>query len=194
MELNKRDKDNKYENDDENNLDELSENSILQLDNKIEGMDTERLIDLNIIDVSNNEENSIFLKKKDDKKFNYRKIFLPKIKARNNLSNEEKREINLKEIFNFYSHLHTNAGHRLTFDSIKDKFEHLNLNEFLKFCKEFKILLPKEILSKIFLKKSELTKEMSFLEFQVTLNEISIEINEEKIRQLKKIMNIMKWN
>ena len=192
MELNKRDKENKYENDDENNLDELSENSILQLDNKIEGMDTKRLFDLNIIDVSNNEENSIFLKKKDDKKFNYRKNFLPKIKAKNNLSKEEKREINLKEIFNFYSHLHTNAGHRLTFDSIKDKFEHLNLNEFLKFCKEFKILLPKEILSKIFLKKSELTKEMSFLEFQVTLNEISIEINEEKIRQLKKRIKVYK--
>ena len=192
IESNKKDKESKYENDDENNLDELSENSILQLDNKIEGMDTERLIDLNIIDVSNNEENSIFLKKKSDKKFFYKKGFLPKIKAKNNLSKEEKREINLKEIFNFYSHLHTNAGHRLTFDSIKDKFEHLNLNEFLKFCNEFKILLPKEILSKIFLKKSELTKEMSFLEFQVTINEISIEINEEKIRQLKKRIKVYK--
>ena len=176
----------------EKNPDELSDISILKLDNKIEGMDTERLIDLNIIDASNNEENSIFLRKKGDKQLKYKKRFLPKIKTKNNLSKEEKREINIKEIFNFYSHLHSNAGHKLTFDSIRDKFEHLNLNEFLKFCNEFKILLPKEILSKIFLKKSQLTKEMSFLEFQVTLNEISIEINEEKIKQLKKRVKMYK--
>ena len=182
----------KSKNNNENNLDELSDISILKLDNKIEGMDTERLVDLNIIDASNTEENSIFLQKKSGKKLKYKKTFLPKIKSRNNLSKEEKREINIKEIFNFYSHLHSNAGHKLTFDSIKDKFEHLNLNEFLKFCNEFKILLPKEILSKIFLKKSELTKEMSFIEFQVTLIEISIEINEEKIRQLKKRVKMYK--
>ena len=188
----KRGKEQRYEKNNENNIDDLSENSILRLDNKIEGMDTERLIDLNIIDASNNEENNIFLRKKGERQLKNQKTFLPRIKTKNNLSKEEKREINLKEIFNFYSHLHTNAGHRLTFDSIKDKFEHLNLNEFLKFCSEFKILLPKEILSKIFLKKSELTKEMSFLGFQVTMNEISIEINEEKIKQLKKRVKMYK--
>ena len=188
----KRGKEPRYEKNNENNIDDLSENSILRLDNKIEGMDTERLIDLNIIDASNNEENNIFLRKKGERQLKNQKTFLPRIKTKNNLSKEEKREINLKEIFNFYSHLHTNAGHRLTFDSIKDKFEHLNLNEFLKFCSEFKILLPKEILSKIFLKKSELTKEMSFLGFQVTMNEISIEINEEKIKQLKKRVKMYK--
>ena len=181
------------ENNNENNLDDLSDISILKLDNKIEGLDTDRLVDLNIIDASNMEENLIFLQK-DKKKVMKPKTFLPKIKTKNNLSKEEKREMNLKEIFNFYSHLHTNAGHKLTFDSIKDKFEHLNLNEFLKFCNEFKILLPKEILSKIFLKKSELTKEMSFLEFQVTLNEISVEINQEKIKQLRKRIKMYRNN
>ena len=181
------------ENNNENNLDDLSDISILKLDNKIEGLDTDRLVDLNIIDASNMEENLIFFQK-DKKKLIKPKTFLPKIKMKNNLSKEEKREMNLKEIFNFYSHLHTNAGHKLTFDSIRDKFEHLNLNEFLKFCNEFKILLPKEILSKIFLKKSELTKEMSFLEFQVTLNEISVEINQEKIKQLRKRIKMYRNN
>ena len=181
------------ENNNENNLDDLSDISILKLDNKIEGLDTDRLVDLNIIDASNMEENLIFLQK-DKKKVMKPKTFLPKIKTKNNLSKEEKREMNLKEIFNFYSHLHTNAGHKLTFDSIRDKFEHLNLNEFLKFCNEFKILLPKEILSKIFLKKSELTKEMSFLEFQVTLIEISVEINQEKIKQLRKRIKMYRNN
>ena len=186
MDSSKPGKEQKLEKSNEDNLDELSDISILKLDNKIEGLDTDRLVDLNIIDASNNEENSIFLQKKKEKKFiNQNKVYLPKIKVKN-LSKEERREMNIKEIFNFYSHLHTNAGHKLTFDSIKEKLDHLNLNEFLKFCKEFKILLPKEILSKIFLKKSELTKEMSYLEFNVTLNEISIAINEEKIKQLKK--------
>ena len=192
MESTKREKGNRYENNNENNDEELSDISILKLDNKIEGLDTERLIDLNIIDASNMEENSAFLRNKGEKQLKNKKTFLPKIKIKSNLSKEEKREINLKEIFNFYSHLHTNAGHKLTFDSIKAKFEHLNLNEFLKFCTEFKILLPKEILSKIFLKKSELTKEMSFLEFQTTLNQISIEMNEEKIKQLKKRVKMYK--
>ena len=178
-------KEQKLDNSNEDNLDELSDISILKLDKKIEGLDTDRLVDLNIIDASNNEENSVFLQKKKEKKMINNKIYLPKIKTKN-LSKEERREMNIKEIFNFYSHLHTNAGHKLTFDSIKEKLDHLNLNEFLKFCTEFKILLPKEILSKIFLKKSELTKEMSFLEFQVTLNEISLAINDEKIKQLKK--------
>ena len=186
MDSSKPGKEQKLEKSNEDNLDELSDISILKLDNKIEGLDTDRLVDLNIIDASNNEENSVFLQKKKEKKFiNQNKVYLPKIKVKN-LSKEERREMNIKEIFNFYSHLHTNAGHKLTFDSIKEKLDHLNLNEFLKFCKEFKILLPKEILSKIFLKKSELTKEMSYLEFNVTLNEISIAINEEKIKQLKK--------
>jgi len=186
MDSSKRGKEQKLEKSNEDNLDELSDISILKLDNKIEGLDTDRLVDLNIIDASNNEENSLFLKNKKEKKLNNQnKIYLPKIRIKN-LSKEDKREMNIKEIFNFYSHLHTNAGHKLTFDSIKEKLDHLNLNEFLKFCKEFKILLPKEILSKIFLKKSELTKEMSYLEFNVTLNEISIAINEEKIKQLKK--------
>ena len=62
------------ENNFENNMDELSDISILKLDNKIEGLDTERLVDLNIIDASNAEENSVFLqkdKKKDIKTENY---------------------------------------------------------------------------------------------------------------------------
>ena len=51
-------------------------------------------------------------------------------------------------------------------------------------------LILKEILSKIFLKKSELIKEMSFLEFQVILNEISVEINQEKKTIKKKDKNV----
>jgi hypothetical protein len=80
MDSTKKDENNKYE-----NLDKLSDISILQLDNKIEGLDTERLIDLNIIDASNIEENSVFLnKKKEDNKYSKKRAFLQKIKIKNN--------------------------------------------------------------------------------------------------------------
>ena len=176
---------------------EVSELSILKLDNKIEGMDTARLIDSNLID----KDNEVFKAKnnqdsennKNSNFFNYRynnnnnrKAEIPKIKSKNDLSKEEKRELNIKEIFNFYSHQHSNAGHKTTFDSIRDKFEHLNLSEFSKFCTEFKILIPKEKIVEVFKKSAALTKEMSLQEFKMALSKISLAINEDKIKQLKR--------
>ena len=180
----------------QNNSRRLSEISILKLDEHIEGIDTARLIDSNLI----NNENPIFRSKKNKNvensnnknnlnffnQYNIQKNKLPKIKNKNDLSKEEKRELNIKEIFNFYSHQHSNAGHKTTFDSIRDKFEHLNMSEFGKFCSEFKILIPKEKLLEIFKKTSSLVKEMSFQEFKVALSKISFAINEEKVNQLKK--------
>ena len=174
----------------------LSEISILKLDEHIEGIDTARLIDSNII----NKDNLIFSSKKTKNvenqnyrnnlnffnQYNTKKVQLPKIKPKGELTKEEKREINMKEIFNFYSHQHSNAGHKTTFDSIRDKFEHLNLSEFAKFCTEFKILIPKEKIIEIFKKTATSVKEMSFQEFKVSLSKISTAINEEKIKQLKK--------
>ena len=192
---------NESKKDNENNsrrLSEISDLSILKLDNKIEGMDTARLIDSNLINKDNevfrakNNKNAENANNKNLNFFNYKyninnkKVILPKIKSKNDLSKEEKRELSFKEIFNFYSHQHSNAGHKSTFDSIRDKFEHLNLSEFSKFCAEFKILIPKEKLVEIFKKSAALTKEMSFQEFKVALSKISIAINEDKIIQLKR--------
>ena len=194
------------ENENENNShkdSEISELSVLKLDNKIEGMDTARLLDSNLI---TEEDNTVFRKKnyhnlenvnkkigenKNSNFMNYKndsnkKIVIPKIKSKNDLKKKEKRELNTKEIFDFYSHQHSNAGHKTTFDSIRDKFEHLNLSEFSKFCIEFKIFIPKEKLVEIFIKSSTKTKEMSFQEFKVALSKISVAINEDKIKQLKK--------
>ena len=174
----------------------LSEISILKLDEHIEGIDTARLIDSNLI----NKDNLIFSSKKTKNvenqnnknnlnffnQYSTKKVQLPKIKPKGELSKEEKREINIKEIFNFYSHQHSNAGHKTTFDSIRDKFEHLNLSEFAKFCTEFKVMIPKEKIIEIFKKTATSVKEMSFQEFRVALSKISTAINEEKIKQLKK--------
>ena len=191
---------NESKKDNENNsrrLSEISDLSILKLENKIEGMDTARLIDSHLI----NKDNEVFRAKinknsentnnKNLNFFNYKynnnkKVILPKIKSKNDLSKEEKRELSIKEIFNFYSHQHSNAGHKATFDSIREKFEHLNISEFSKFCSEFKILIPKEKLVEIFKKSSALKKEMSFQEFKLALSKISIAINEDKINQLKR--------
>ena len=176
-------------------LSSVSEISILKLDKKIEGMDTARLIDSNLI----NKDDVVFMSKRNNNIDNtssknvnifnvniINKQILPKIKSKTELTKEEKRELNLREIFNFYSHQHSNAGHKTTFDAIRDKFEHLNLSEFGKFCVEFKIMIPKEKLIEIFKKSSTLTKEMSFQEFKVALTKISVAINNEKIKQLKK--------
>lgn len=174
----------------------LSEISILKLDEHIEGIDTARLIDSNLI----NKDNLIFSSKKTKNvenqnnrnnlnffnQYSTKKVQLPKIKQKGELTKEEKREINIKEIFNFYSHQHSNAGHKTTFDSIRDKFEHLNLSEFAKFCTEFKIMIPKEKITEIFIKTATSVKEMSFQEFKVALSKISTAINEEKIKQLNK--------
>ena len=174
----------------------LSEISILKLDKHIEGIDTARLIDSNLI----NKDNLFFSAKKSKNvenqnnrnnlnffnQYSTKKVQLPKIKPKGELSKEEKREINIKEIFNFYSHQHSNAGHKTTFDSIRDKFEHLNLSEFAKFCTEFKVMIPKEKIIEIFKKTATSVKEMSFQEFKVALSKISTAINEEKIKQLKK--------
>ena len=174
----------------------LSEISILKLDKHIEGIDTARLIDSNLI----NKDNLFFRAKKTKNvenqnnrnnlnffnNYSIKKVQLSKIKPKGELSKEEKREINIKEIFNFYSHQHSNAGHKTTFDSIRDKFEHLNLSEFAKFCTEFKVMIPKEKIIEIFKKTATSVKEMSFQEFKLALSIISTAINEEKIKQLKR--------
>ena len=169
---------------------DISEISILKLDKKIEGMDTARLIDSNIInkdDVIFGVKKTNIIDKTSNKNLNIFNIQANhKQKAKNELTKEEKRELNLREIFNFYSHQHSNAGHKTTFDAIRDKFEHLNLSEFGKFCVEFKILIPKEKLIEIFKKSATMTKEMSFQEYKVALTKISLAINDEKIKQLKK--------
>jgi hypothetical protein len=105
------------------------------------------------------------------------------------MSIAEKREIALKEIFYFYSRQHTFVGHKSTFDSIKDKFDHLNLSEFMKFCNEFRILVNKNRKIEIFKKTANLSKEMNFEEFKVGLQKISFAINDEKIDFLKKSLN-----
>ena len=109
-----------------------------------------------------------------------------KIKPKKKMTKEEKREMAKKEIFYFYSHQHTMVGYKSTFDTIKDKMEHMNLSEFCKFCIEFKILVTKEKVIEIFKKSAENTKDMNYSNFDTALQKIALEINKEKIRLTKK--------
>ena len=109
-----------------------------------------------------------------------------KIKPKKKMTKEEKREMAKKEIFYFYSHQHTMVGYKSTFDTIKDKMEHMNLSEFCKFCIEFKILVTKEKVKEIFKKSAENTKDMNYSNFDTALQKIALEINKEKIRLTKK--------
>jgi hypothetical protein len=104
------------------------------------------------------------------------------------MTKEEMRTCALKEIFYFYSRQHQYMRKELkgTFDSIKDKHEHLDLGEFMKFCVEFKIMLKKEALMEMFKKTAENTRELTYDKFNVILTTIASKVNEDKVKMLLK--------
>jgi hypothetical protein len=101
---------------------------------------------------------------------------------------DEMRHMALKEIFYFYSRQHQYMRKELkgTFDSIRDKHEHLDLGEFMKFCIEFKIMVKKEALMESFKKTAENTRELTFDKFIVILTSVASKMNEDKIKMLQK--------
>ena len=109
-----------------------------------------------------------------------------KLKNKKIMSKEEKRELAIREIFYFYSRQHALIGYKSTFDNLKDKLEHMDLSEFSKFCSDFKILASNEKLVEIFKKTASITKEMNIDEFKIALQKISVAINDEKIKLVKK--------
>ena len=110
------------------------------------------------------------------------------------MSKEEKRSLAIKEIFHFYAKQHNIVG--TTFDEMRSKTSQLDLGEFMKFCIEFKIPCKKELLMEVFKKTSSKTTQMTYEEFLVALNNISIKINEDRIdflnNRLKKLNGIGK--
>lgn len=155
--------------------------------------------DYSISRISNPIDNSNSNNNNDNSTNNPKAInFYQKIIPKNCLTKDEIRLNSLKEIFYFYSRQHVSLGKQSTFDSMKSKMDHLDLSEFSKFCVEFKILITKDKLVELFKKNSSNTKQMSFEEFYITLQKISLAINEEKKRILKKriihLRNIIETN
>jgi len=98
------------------------------------------------------------------------------------MTKEEKRGLAIKEIFHFYAKQHQTQG--TTFDEMRSKTSQLDISEFMKFCIEFRVPCKKEMLMEIFRKTATNTKHMTYEEFLVSLNNMSMKINEDRINLL----------
>ena len=118
--------------------------------------------------------NAIILREQNVEKRKEKKIKSP----------EEK----LQEIFHFYCSQHSYQSSSPTFDQIEYKGNHMNISEFCKFCKEFKIPLGLDKLMEIYNKRNPLldTSEINFNEFMIILEKISVLMHENKINKLKR--------
>jgi hypothetical protein len=120
------------------------------------------------------------------------KYVLKKIEEPKNLSKEEKRELAIKEIFNFYSSQNfVLENKKSTFDKIQNKTGHLSLNEYCRFCNDFRIPLTKDRIFSLF-NKSIVTssKSMTFQEFKISLISMGFAINDFKIEEINRSINI----
>ena len=97
-------------------------------------------------------------------------------------------EEKLHEIFRFYCSQHKAQSPFPTFDQIEFKGNHMNISEFCKFCKEFKIPISLDKLMEIYNKRNPLLDkvEIDFNEFIIILEKISLLMNEYKINKYKK--------
>ena len=96
------------------------------------------------------------------------------------LIKDKKRIKSLQEIFSFYTSQRKLLGKSPTFDSIQNTISNMDVSEFLKFCKEFKISLNRTFLIQIFQSTSHKTKQINFNSFISSLLLIAIEINKSK--------------
>ena len=92
----------------------------------------------------------------------------------------EFRRNNLLEIFYFYTKQHSFIGQTPTFQDILKSEEHLYLEEFAKFCTEFKIMVKPQKIAQIFKKNATNGKEMNFEGFINILIALSSYVNEER--------------
>ena len=141
---------------------------------------------------NNNNINTNFninSEKKINKKVRY---ILKKIEQPKNLSKDEKREIAIKEIFNYYSSKNVIIENKSsTFDKIQTKTGHLSLNEYCRFCNDFKIPLTKDKIFALFNKSTSLSsKIMTFQEFKISLISMSFAINDFRIEEINRSINI----
>ena len=112
---------------------------------------------------NSNNNNKIFFKLKKKK--------LTKTEIRNNT---------LKEIFAFYCKQHSFLGRTPTFGDLLNREELMNLSEFIKFCLDFKILVKKDKITRIFKQDIKEATLMNFDEFVKCIKKMAILMNEEK--------------
>jgi len=131
----------------------------------------------NLIDIKIDETSGSV----DKYKYNYnRENFYYNHGIKDPETKAEFRRNNLLEIFYFYTKQHSFIGQTPTFQEILKSEEHLDLAEFAKFCKEFKIMVKPQKIMQIFKKYATNGKEMNFEGFINILIKLSSYVNEEK--------------
>jgi nucleoid-associated protein YejK len=65
---------------------------------------------------------------------------------------EEKRAKGIQEIFDFYTRQQLMVGKKATFEQIEHELSNLNMGEFMRFCKDFKIPVSKTKCAEVFKK------------------------------------------
>ena len=107
------------------------------------------------------------------------------------VSNSTKIKINnaLQDIFIYYSKQHVIAGYTPLFSNLEQKKMHLDLNEFSKFCIDFRIPILRQKLVEIFKKTTSDFHHMSFKEFKNAIISLANATHESKKKYIKEKIN-----
>ena len=110
------------------------------------------------------------------------------------ISNSSKVKINnaLQDIFIYYSKQHVIVGYTPLFSNLEQKKLHLDLNEFSKFCIDFKIPILRQKLVEIFKKTTSNFHNMSFKEFKNSIISLANATHESKIKSINEKINSKK--
>ena len=106
------------------------------------------------------------------------------------LTKEEMRDKTLKEIFLFYCKQHSFLGRTPTFGDLLTKEELMTLSDFIKFCIDFKILVKKDKITRIFKQDLKDASLMTYDEFLQCLKKMAKLMHEEKIGYKKDKINM----
>jgi hypothetical protein len=106
--------------------------------------------------------------------------------------NSSKMKINnaLQDIFIHYSKQHNIAGYTPLFSTVQQKQFHLDLNEFSKFCIDFRIPIIRQKIVEVFKKSIANVHIMTFKEFKNSLISLANSVHESKKKSItEKISN-----
>ena len=102
---------------------------------------------------------------------------------------EVRRERGIKEIFDFYTRQHLMIGKKATFEQIQYEMSNMNMGEFMKFCKDFKIAVSKQRCAEIFKRTAKNSKEMFLEHFKETFPKLMAMKKKEEVENLEKRLN-----
>ena len=110
------------------------------------------------------------------------------------ISNSSKSKIinALQDIFIYYTKQHIIVGYTPLFSNIEKKKLHLDLNEFSKFCIDFRIPIIRQKIVEIFKKNTSDFHHMTFKEFKNAINSLANETHESKKKTLTEKINTKK--